>query len=320
MNGILVEEYFNLQRRTAWCNSMKKPTVTIGIPAYNEESNIGVLLSQLLRQKQIEFVFEKIKVASDGSEDNTAKIVKEFSEKNVVLINNRHRNGAWYVQNQIIQSTRSEILVFLDADVSINDPMFISKLIKPIIDRKADLTSSEIIPLPPKSFIEKMLYVSVFLKREIYKSYKNGNNIYTCHGQARGFSRKLYKDLRFKNKLAEDAFSYLRCNEKGGKYHFVPNAEINYKLPDNWRDHERQSIRFFKSQMQYKNDKWRDWVEDQYRIPLTLTLRKLIKYCAKHPIEMSCYLLSLIYIKIRSLFVRGTDARWDIALSSKRLN
>ena len=50
-----------------------KPTVTVGISAYNEEHAFPALLESLLKQSQTSFVFEKIIVVSDGSTDNTVK-------------------------------------------------------------------------------------------------------------------------------------------------------------------------------------------------------------------------------------------------------
>ena len=50
---------------------VKKQTVTIGIPAYNEEQNIGVLLSKLLAQKQIHYKLKEILIYLDGSIDHT---------------------------------------------------------------------------------------------------------------------------------------------------------------------------------------------------------------------------------------------------------
>ena len=58
----------------------KKLTVTIGIPAYNEEKNIGRLLRALLRQKTNGLSIKKIIVISDASTDKTSQIVRGFKE------------------------------------------------------------------------------------------------------------------------------------------------------------------------------------------------------------------------------------------------
>ena len=58
-----------------------KPTVTIGIPSYNEAQNIGQLLESLLKQVSNSYILEKIIVCSDGSTDDTEQVVKKLESK-----------------------------------------------------------------------------------------------------------------------------------------------------------------------------------------------------------------------------------------------
>ena len=60
-------------------NNTRKPTVTIGIPAYNESANIGRLINDVLGQKQNHFRLAKIIVVSDCSSDATVSIVKKIA-------------------------------------------------------------------------------------------------------------------------------------------------------------------------------------------------------------------------------------------------
>ena len=59
----------------------KKPTVTIGIPAHNEEANIANMLNSVISQEQKSFFLEKIIVALDGCTDNTESEAREFAKK-----------------------------------------------------------------------------------------------------------------------------------------------------------------------------------------------------------------------------------------------
>ena len=54
------------------------PTVTVALSAFNEETNIGNFIASVLKQKEENFVLEKILIISDGSTDKTAEIVKSF--------------------------------------------------------------------------------------------------------------------------------------------------------------------------------------------------------------------------------------------------
>jgi len=55
--------------------------VTVGVPAYNEERNIGKLLSTLLQQRTYSVRIDEIIVVSSGSTDKTDTIVEEFARR-----------------------------------------------------------------------------------------------------------------------------------------------------------------------------------------------------------------------------------------------
>jgi len=59
--------------------------ISVIIPARNEEKNIGACIDAILAQIYPDYLYEII-VVDDHSEDNTAKIVKEYESKNVRCI------------------------------------------------------------------------------------------------------------------------------------------------------------------------------------------------------------------------------------------
>ena len=190
-------------------NNRVKFTVSIGIPAYNEEANIGYLLNDLLAQKEEGYTLEKIYVYSDGSTDTTEEVVRDALDERIELIVGSGRMGAAYGQNILMKVTQSDILVMLNADIQISDEYFIQKLIKPLINGDAELSSVKHEPLPARNFFESILVTSVELKSVLFETYNGGKNTYTCHGSARAFSKKLYKEIIFEKSVGEDAYSYL---------------------------------------------------------------------------------------------------------------
>jgi len=56
-----------------------KKTLAIGIPAHNEEANIGFLIKALLEQESRLYVLTEIIVASDASTDKTVELVKALT-------------------------------------------------------------------------------------------------------------------------------------------------------------------------------------------------------------------------------------------------
>ena len=87
-------------KRSLQAGIKEKVSVTIGIPAYNEEANIGHLLKSLIKQKEEDFKIDKIIVSSDGSTDRTIEIVKSFKDSRIKLLDNKKRRGQASRQNQ----------------------------------------------------------------------------------------------------------------------------------------------------------------------------------------------------------------------------
>lgn len=94
---------------------MESKSVSVIIPAYNEESAIGSVLEELLREmsawnrNNVEII-----VINDGSSDDTAKIVSQFEK--VRLVNHRKNKGYGSAIKTGIREAAGDIIVWYDAD------------------------------------------------------------------------------------------------------------------------------------------------------------------------------------------------------------
>lgn len=105
---------------------MKKPLLSVVIPTYNEEKDIGNCLNSLFKQSYKNF---EIIVVDDGSTDNTKNIVKK--SKKVKLIEGEHK-GPGFSRNLGAKRAKGKILIFVDADM-IFDKDYLKHLVGPII-------------------------------------------------------------------------------------------------------------------------------------------------------------------------------------------
>jgi len=106
--------------------------VIVGIPAYNEEKNIAVIITRLKK------ITDKIIVCDDGSSDLTSKIAEELG---AIVIKHEKNLGYGAAIRSIFLKAKNldcEILVTFDADGQhrVED---INKVINPINNGKSDI-------------------------------------------------------------------------------------------------------------------------------------------------------------------------------------
>lgn len=105
-----------------------KNLVSVIIPVYNEEQEVANCLQSIRKQsyKNLEII-----IVDDGSTDKTLQIVKKFKAK---ILTQKHK-GPGTARNLGASKARGEILVFIDADMTL-DKNFIKDLISPICKKK----------------------------------------------------------------------------------------------------------------------------------------------------------------------------------------
>jgi|TARA_B110000014_G_C20113514_1_gene587315 glycosyltransferase involved in cell wall biosynthesis len=106
--------------------------ITIGIPAFNEEKNLGKIINELKKK------YDSIIVCDDGSTDSTYEILENL---NVEVIRHKKNMGYGAAINSIFKKSvemKSDILVTFDADGQhrIED---IERLIEPILEDLSDV-------------------------------------------------------------------------------------------------------------------------------------------------------------------------------------
>lgn len=114
---------------------MTSPIVSVIIPVYNEEKDLGSCLLSIKSQtvKNIDLI-----VVDDGSADLSKTIAEKY---NVTLLEQSHK-GPGSARNFGAKHAKGEILIFVDADMTF-EKYFIDDLTKPIVKGQAIGTFSK---------------------------------------------------------------------------------------------------------------------------------------------------------------------------------
>ncbi len=193
----------------------KDITVSVLIPARNEENNLPAILNDLKLQtyKKLEII-----IYNDKSTDNTLKIAQNLkkTDSRIKIINGKDLPKNWLGKNfacyNLAKNATGKYLIFIDADVRLK-PKLIEKTLwfvhkknlalLSIFPYQVTKTFSEKITVPIMNFILLTLLALPSLAfRYLFKSLSAAN------GQFMFFNAKIYKKFNphflMKNKKAED--------------------------------------------------------------------------------------------------------------------
>jgi poly-beta-1,6-N-acetyl-D-glucosamine synthase len=118
--NFLLATLLNLLRGKGATASRAVESVTIIIPAYNEELNIGPKLDSLRQALQGVDIDVEILVGSDGSKDRTVEIAKSRLEESGLRnwrVFDFENEGKCNTINKLVKAARGELIISTDADI-----------------------------------------------------------------------------------------------------------------------------------------------------------------------------------------------------------
>ena len=117
-------------------------TLTIIIPAYNEENTINSILERIKRVELIQNLKKEIIIIDDFSTDSTYQKILNYKEKNLELnikiLKHTFNKGKGAAINYGIQKAKGNFIIIQDADLEY-DPNEYNLLLKPILSGFADV-------------------------------------------------------------------------------------------------------------------------------------------------------------------------------------
>ena len=143
-------------------------SLSIIIPAYNEERTIHEVLGVVHALQLPLGIVKEVIVVNDCSKDGTSAAVERFRadhpQAGVVLVEQLVNRGKGAAIHRGMKEATGELLIIQDADVEL-DPNEIIKLLEPVLSGEADIVYGDRFAngLPYPGFSKKSYYANKFL-------------------------------------------------------------------------------------------------------------------------------------------------------------
>ncbi|MCX6751142.1 MAG: glycosyltransferase family 2 protein [Candidatus Pacearchaeota archaeon] len=204
---------------------MKKPLISVVMPAYNAEEYLDESINSILNQtfKDFEFI-----IVNDCSKDNTKKIIERFrkKDKRIILLNNKKNLKVPLTRSRGLKIARGKYIAVMDADdIAIKNRL---ELQYSFMEKNKDtfLCGGSAIVMD-----EEGKTIGVFRKindpEKVKRNLLKGNPMVHSSVMFRNTGEYFYRE-KFED--ADEYDVYLRILSDGRKITNIPNFLVKFRL------------------------------------------------------------------------------------------
>lgn len=196
----------------------------IGIPVYNEQSNIVELLNSLLGQNLGSNIkLNKIIIYDDASTDDTVKKIQNLNLKNINLIISKHNQGKATGLNEIFNHSNADYLLTVDSDLILPNNNFVKMMLTKTIDQKADMSNSWYRYVEKNNLFKNVFEFSAVLLLKIAET----KPFYGCWGGAMIIKKDFFSKISIPSNFHRiDGYLYLLCRSMRKKYLLIDDMML----------------------------------------------------------------------------------------------
>lgn len=263
----------------------KKPFLSIGIMAHNEEKNIGFLIDEFLKQSAGIELTLNITVIGDGCTDKTEDVVRGYENKNnsVKLLIQKERKGKASAINLFLSQKNGDLLIISSADIILAENT-LKRLLHAFSDFAIGMVGGR--PIPKFSIGMTGLFNRL---------------LWDLHHEVALFQPKLGELIAIRNIIdripeetaADEAAIEALIMQKGFKIKYLPNVIIYNYCPKSLISFIKKRTRIFIGHLYVKN-KMNYKVSTYNIVPLVTAVIKKIK----KEKEKSIFIIMLICLEI----------------------
>ena len=196
--GLLATSFYTLSYISG--KKMKKPlfsddelpSVTVLIPAYNEEKSMKRTLESIYSSDYPKDKFEVI-VINNNSKDKTVQIAKELKQKYKELkIYNETKQGKGCALNLGIKKSKGEIIFSMDAD-SFVEPRCVKEMVRYFKNPKVMSVTPSMLIHKPKGILQRVQQAEYLFGLFLRKSFSTINAVHITPGAFSAYRRTFFE-------------------------------------------------------------------------------------------------------------------------------
>lgn len=304
-------------------NKQKKTTMTIGIPAHNEEANIENMINSVLKQSGKSFLLEKVLVVLDGCTDNTLRIARSLAKKDrrIKVLHDGRRTGKATRLNQIYKLNKSQLIGTFDADIVLERDCELEIMVQEFLkNKKVNVVAGRQIPTPSNTWMGKFSNASFRMLQLASMKWRGGNNIHSLQGSSSILTAKFANSIQYPADTGSDqGYLYISAikNGKSG-FTFAKNTKIIFRAPNTFEDWRKLSARTITYDRKDIAKNFGKPALLQYKMPKKYIFTAILSVLLQDPISAIGAILMNVYIRIfHYSFKEKKTHTWEITKSSK---
>jgi len=210
----------------------RPPLVSVIVPALNEAETISFTIQSLLEQsyKNLEII-----VVDDGSDDDTARVVRQYDPEQVKYYRLTVRSGKAAALNYGLRRSRGEYIVFIDSDSTLErDAVY--EILRPFANPKVGAVAGNLNPRnTDDNLLSTLQTVEYLFTITVGRLVRAKANILSIISGAFGAFRRSAIDLDFiggqEPGPGNDSDISIRVRKVGYSIEFVPDAICRTDVP-----------------------------------------------------------------------------------------
>ncbi|MBX4212043.1 glycosyltransferase [Candidatus Pacearchaeota archaeon] len=274
------------------------PSVSILIPAYNEEDSLENTVKALLALNYPSNKKEII-ILNDGSRDGTKEIADRLSRKHKeVIVINKKNSGKADSLNQGIAIAKGELIAVVDAD-SYPEPDSLARMVGHFEDKKVGAVTSRVLVKNKSSILGRFQVMDYSIIAWTRKLLDFIDSVYVTNGPLSVYRTSVVKDIGGfdKKNLTEDIEITWHLLSKGYKTKMSYSAIVYTTVPESLNIWIKQRVRWNLGGLQTVN-KYKSYI---LRNPGEMFGRFVIPYVT---LSFAFAIIGFLLL-IRLFFVKG---------------